>query len=342
MSRLVTVTLVLVAVLAAYVAVVFVANRFSTPPAFAQADLSAPDDLAPASDALKIVTWNVGYAGMGAEADFVMDLGQQTRPTDAALVDRNLAAIQKQVSALDADVMFFQEAARPSYSTHGRDVLEGLQQALPDHGWMYAPEVATRLVPPPLRASVGNAIFARVAAEGAEYRALPLEPTFEYGAFRKGYKMHILRLSGPQRWVLINIHLSTFDSAEDDVRSAQVAALMRFAQTEYQAGARVVIGGDWNLKLTPTEFPHQTEDKFQFWIRDFPDAKTPEGWRWAADPATPTVRTAHKPYVPGENYVLTVDGFLVSPNVRVERVEALDLGFQHSDHHPVRAWLRAD
>ena len=342
MKKPVIVGLVLLGIVAAYVATVVVVNRFSAPSAFAEADFHAAPDAEQAKARLSVATWNIGYAGMGAEADFVMDLGQQTRPTDEGLVDRNLTAIEAEAARLGTDVVFFQEAARPSYSTHGRDVLEGLRRALPGHGWMYAPEVRTRLVPPPLRASVGNAIFTRVAAEGAEYRALPLEPTFEYFAFRKGYKMHILRLAGPERWVLINIHLSTFDSAEDDVRGAQVDALMRFARAEYEAGARVVIGGDWNLRLAPTEFPHETEERYRFWIRDFPVQRLPEGWRWAVDPAVPTVRTAHKPYVAGENYVLIVDGFLVSPNVGVESVAARDLGFQHSDHHPVIATFLAE
>lgn len=337
-----SVIVVLLAAIGIYVAAVIVANRFTVPRAVAEATFSAAAEPVEAGDLLSLATWNVGYAGMGVEADFVMDLGQQTRPVEAALVDRNLVEIAAEVSAFDVDVIFFQEAAEPSYSSHGRDILAGLRRALPNHGWMYAPEVRTKLVPPPLKSSVGNAIFARVAVDGAEYRALPLEPTFEYGAFRKGYKMHILRLSGPQRWVLINVHLSTFDSAEADVRGAQVDALMQFAQAEHANGAHVVIGGDWNLRLSQSDFPHTTEERFQFWIRDFPAAKVPDGWQWAVDQKVPTVRTAHKPYVQGENYALIVDGFLVSPNVAVETVKATDLGFEHTDHHPVMVHLSAN
>ena len=31
-----------------------------------------------------------------------------------------------------------------------------------------------------------------------------------------------------------------------------------------------------------------------------------------------------------------IDGFILSPNVTLESVETLDLGFANSDHNPVR------
>ena len=336
-----SVVLVVLFLLAGYVVLAFVLNRFSSPAAVQHIDFASSPDAREAGKAVTVSTWNIGYAGMGAGADFIMDLGEQKRPTDAALVDRNLIAIRQEIGTLDADVSFFQEAAEPSFSTHGRNVVKGLRKALPDYDWMYVPEIETKLIPPPLKSSVGNAIFTRLAAKGAEVRALPLEPTFEYGAFRKSYKMHVLRLSGPEKWVMVNIHLSTFDTAEDDVRAAQVEALLKFAQAEYASGSRVVIGGDWNLRLAPTTFPHKTDEKFQFWIRDFPAEKLPPDWQWAVDPEVPTVRTAHKPYVEGENYVLIIDGFLVSPNVQVDSVGARNLGFEYTDHHPVVARFSA-
>ncbi|UPT64070.1 MAG: hypothetical protein M0D54_05870 [Hyphomonadaceae bacterium JAD_PAG50586_4] len=37
----------------------------------------------------------------------------------------------------------------------------------------------------------------------------------------------------------------------------------------------------------------------------------------------------------------TIDGFVVSPNVAVESVRGFDLGFEHTDHQPVRLRVRA-
>ena len=48
----------------------------------------------------------------------------------------------------------------------------------------------------------------------------------------------------------------------------------------------------------------------------------------------PSCRNADGPYHQGQ-YVLTVDGFLVSDNVTVTDSGVVDLGFAYSDHNPV-------
>ena len=48
----------------------------------------------------------------------------------------------------------------------------------------------------------------------------------------------------------------------------------------------------------------------------------------------PSCRNADQPYSES-NFVVTVDGFLVSDNVAVENALVLDTGFQWSDHNPV-------
>ncbi len=95
------------------------------------------------------------------------------------------------------------------------------------------------------------------------------------------------------------------------------------------------------MRLAETEFPHRTAEEFLFWIRDLPEGAAPPGWRWAVDPAAPTLRTAHQPYREGENCRLIVDGFLVSPNVALLSVEGVDLNFEFGDHNPVRIEVRA-
>lgn len=339
---LITVSFVLASLLLA-TGCAIVANRFYVPPAVEVVDApemapGALDTLHP-DGALSIVTWNIGYAGMGAESDFVMDMGQQERPLSGAIVADNLTKLVAKARSFDADVILFQEMARPSWNTYGTDVLAAFEAGLEGYASVFGADILTRYVPPPFRVEMGNAIFSKVAAIMVERRALPLEPNFQYGVFRKGYRMHILRLAGAREWVLINIHLSAFDD-EASVRNQQLQAVLGFAMSEYRQGRYVVVGGDWNLRLAPTEFSHNTAEKYRFWIYDFPSDRVPAGWRWGVDPTHPTVRTAHAPYVHGENYRLIVDGFLLSPNVKIEAVETLDLDFAHTDHNPVRIRLR--
>ena len=73
-----------------------------------------------------------------------------------------------------------------------------------------------------------------------------------------------------------------------------------------------MLGGDWNMRISDTDFAHTTADKDLFWIYDFPEDLLPDGWRFGVDERTPTVRTLHKPYVEGENYTTIIDGFAYS------------------------------
>lgn len=319
-----------------------VVNRFHVPSELEKAAITTRDDKPQKSGKrISAVTWNIGYAGMGRDSDFVFDLGQQRRPLRPELVDINLHAIQQRLPTLDADLYLLQEVAEPSWLTYQKDVRNAVITALPTYDWTFGADINTRFVPPPFNVKVGNMILSRLKLTSAERRGLPLEPNFELGLFRKGYRMHIVRIDESRSWIFVNIHLSTFDTAQEDVRRRQVIALLEFAEQEYEKGNHVVIGGDWNLRLTETGFPHQTEDRFLFWIRAFPQELIPKGWAWAVDPEVPTVRTAHQPYVPGDNFVLTIDGFLVSPNVSISEVKGLNLGFEHTDHHPVRAVFEA-
>lgn len=60
-------------------------------------------------DDVSILTWNVGYAGLGEESDFFMDGGKQVRAPSKAVVEKNMDGIVSTVEALDADFTFLQE-----------------------------------------------------------------------------------------------------------------------------------------------------------------------------------------------------------------------------------------
>jgi len=96
-----------------------------------------------------------------------------------------------------------------------------------------------------------------------------------------------------------------------------------------------VIGGDWNMRLSATDFPHSIPKSDLFEVFDFPQDKLPKGWMLGVDGRTASLRSLSKPYLKGETFTTIVDGFVVSPNVRIEAIITDDLAFEHTDHHPV-------
>lgn len=293
---------------------------------------------------LRLMIWNIGYAGLGRESDFRADGGRRLLPPSRADVRKNLDAICAFLAEYPADVLLLQEVARRGPLTLWHEVLARLDAVLPDHGRSYSADIRTPLLPPPLGLSIGKATYARFSTEGhsrvslpggARPRARVMDRT--YGLLRTDLPM----AEGGRHWVFFNVHLSAFDPGAA-LRRAQLAAALAAARRAHEdEGHFVVLGGDWNLELVATAFPHTTRPEHLFWRHPFPQEALPDGWRIAADPRVPSVRTNERPYVRGENCRFVIDGYILSPNVELADLEAVDLDFGPTDHHPVLARLRA-
>ncbi|NQV80536.1 MAG: hypothetical protein HQ495_08275 [Alphaproteobacteria bacterium] len=336
------IALAAVALILCYAAFVVVINRLAKP---GERDLPVVRDspLPAASNTLSLVTWNLGYAGLGEESDFISDGGKSLRPPNAATVQKNLRGIVETLTTLAPDVFLLQEVAEPSFVNFGTDLRGAVMRTLTGRASSFRTDTVTKAVPRPLRVALGTMIVSGREITSATLHPLPLEDSYGFGFLRKLYGLHAARIptgDGNKAWVVINIHLAAFDD-NAEVRYAQLERTIAVARREYEAGNYVVLGGDWNLVLAKTAFHHNTDEKFLFWIYDFPRQLLPDGWTIAADPAIPSVRTNHQPYMAGDNFTTIIDGYLLSPNIAVESVRTLDLGFKYSDHQPVQLTARA-
>jgi hypothetical protein len=166
---------------------------------------------------------------------------------------------------------------------------------------------------------------------------LPNDGDISFGIFTKRYKAIVtnIRIAESEKyWCIINIHFSAFDSG-GNLRKRQLEHVLEFAEQEEQKGAHVVIGGDFNMRLTPTNFPHTTNDKYLWYFKDFVDIALPMGWELHCDKNVASVRTNDRPYTKGENYETIIDGFITGKSVVPKSISGIDMGFEFSDHNPV-------
>lgn len=303
-------------------------------------DRGSPHDSASAGP-LHLISWNIGYAGLGKDSDFKADGGRHLRAPSRSHVEGNLAGVIQRLRSEGADVLLVQELSRGNYLTYGIDVLGSVRGALQNYEMAFSPTVKVAKLPVLGDLEVGEATFSRFSLSNAVRHALPSRQPFPGITVQHFATMGSrLAIAGQNRvWVLFNVHLAAFDDGA--LRRQQLEALLKLLQAEYEAGNHVVAGGDWNLLLASTDFPSTTEEKAKFWVRKFPADLGLKDWQWAVDATKPTCRTLERPYRAGENYTCVIDGFLVSPNVEVLGVETLDLSFANSDHNPVRVRVRA-
>ena len=127
--------------------------------------------------------------------------------------------------------------------------------------------------------------------------------------------------------------MEAYDDGEG--KAAQSAQLLQFLQEEYEKGNYVIAGGDFNQAFPETleRYPVKRTTEWTPGILE----ELPEAWQYAYDESVPTCRLLNQPYAPSseKTQYYVIDGFIVSPNVTIDRVETLDEGFVYSDHNPV-------
>ncbi|WP_425091207.1 endonuclease/exonuclease/phosphatase family protein [Tropicimonas sp. S265A] len=291
---------------------------------------------------ISVSTWNLGYGGLGAGSDFVADGGARFFPPSRADVARNIDGIAAIAAELGTDVMLFQEVADPGPLTLWQPLTAALRDAVAAPVFWVKPDVATRLLPWPFKLRHGMVVATDLTPTEGLVTPIAGEPKPMLGLLNRRYGLQTLitEAENGAQWALVNIHLSAFDDG-GHLRRRQIGAVFAHAQALHARGMHVVIGGDWNMQLTETDFPHQTPDDMLFWLHPFPDGALPAGWTLAIDPTTPTSRSLDRPFTPGINYTTILDGFAVSPNVEVVSVTTRDTGFEMSDHMPVSGRFRA-
>ena len=292
---------------------------------------------------LTILTWNVGYCGLGEESDFFMDGGEQTRIYSKDIVQKNIDGVVGFVKDTAADFTFLQEIDRGKNThSYGLDEYGTMLSAVrldTAHSLNYKCDFVPYPLPPIGKISCGIMTLSHSPITDAQRIALPSPFTWPVSvANLKRCMMPVyIDIEGTDKQlVLINFHLEAYDNGEGKI--AQTKALNEFMLSEYAKGNYVIAGGDWNqcfpgaLDRYPNTHPELWEPGILL------NDSIPENWSFAYDISTPTCRLLNQPYDPADTVntqYYVIDGFVVSPNVTVSSAETVDLEFKYSDHNPV-------
>ena len=289
---------------------------------------------------LTVYSWNIGYAGLGQDADFFMDGGQMVDPPSQQSVENNMAAILAFISAQDADAWLLQEVDVDSSRTEGMDQFSLLQSQW-DGTSGFAYNYKCPFVPYPLpplgQMESGIATLTRLETSSEMTRiSLPCPFSWPIRAAQIKRCLLVSRLpieGTDKELVLINLHLEAYDDGEGKI--AQTNLLMDVLQEEYTKGNYVIAGGDFNQSFPGTLERYTIADSEKWTPGALEENILPEGWQFAYDSSSPTCRLLDKPY-DETNQLYVIDGFILSPNLQLKAVETVDLDFENSDHNPVR------
>ena len=294
---------------------------------------------------LSMITWNIGYSGLGKEMDFFYEGGIQVRPS-FELSEKYLEGIISYIrSNRSIDFFLIQEADFRSKRSYNNNQLSLIGKVLPDFSSTSAVNYMSDFVPVPLTNPMGKVhsglgLFSVFNIAEATRIATPGMHSWPKRLFmlNRCFLQARYITSAGKELVVLNIHNSAF-SDEVNMRAAELNLLRSLITEEYKNGNFVIAGGDWNQN--PPDMSIEKIGNYvskEVWPIDHGFFQ--EGWTWAFDPELPTNRDVDKPFHPEKTTCTIIDYFLVSPNIEVMEVKTTDLRFEHSDHHPVKLRFR--
>lgn len=297
----------------------------------------------------KILSWNIGFGAYEDDFGFFMDGGSESRAWSKERLLANLDEIGTLLAEQNADLLLLQEVDFDSDRSYHVDEALALRtfgglDAYTDSVFAVNYHSAYLFYPITRPHGASNSCLltiSKLSVRSAVRRSLPVETgVTKLLDLDRCYSVSRLPVSNGKELCLYNLHLSAYTS-DGKIADEQLALLLSDMQAEYEAGNYVIGGGDFNKDLlaggSEAYFGVSTENytwaqPIRFDLIDATDLRliAPEG----NGAAVPSVRNADGPYHDGQ-LVLTVDGFLVSPNVEVSGSEVLDTGFANSDHNPI-------
>ncbi|PKP53962.1 MAG: hypothetical protein CVT92_02015 [Bacteroidetes bacterium HGW-Bacteroidetes-1] len=295
------------------------------------------------SETLSLMTWNIGYAGLGREMDFFYEGGKMVRPAKE-LTEKYLNQITNYMqSENNIDFWLLQEVDFKAKRTWRMDQAQLIGLSVPDYNVVTAVNYNVPFVPIPLSEPMGKVkaglmTLSKFSPRLSRRYAYPQIAGWPDRMFLLDRCFIETRFSLDQgrELVVLNTHNSAF-IADQLLMDKELQVIHDKMMREYELGNYVIAGGDWNMNppfLRPEN--NYNGHLFKEAAVKFPADFLPAEWKFAFDSSVPSNRYVDKAYVKGSNGTTTIDFFIVSPNVGVESVRTIDLEFENSDHNPVQ------
>ncbi len=297
----------------------------------------------PVGEKLTLVTYNIGFGAYSSDYSFFMDGGKYSRAfSEKAVLDNTNGAVNT-LKGKDPDFVLLQEVDVEGTRSYHIDQTEIFANEFAVFDRIFAQNYDSPYFLYPFNEPIGAnksglMTFSAFAIESAVRKSLPIEESlYKYLDLDRCYTVSRIKVDNGKTLVLYNVHLSAYTS-DGLIADDQMKLLAADMQAEYKKGNYVIAAGDFNKDLLgdSSKYFERGGDGEYTWAKPFDTDLLPEGITLHTGSNFPTCRNADSAYrSDGTDFVLSVDGVLVSDNVDVILCETVNIGFAYSDHNPV-------
>ncbi len=293
---------------------------------------------------IKILIWNIGYAGLNAEMDFFYDGGEMVRP-EKNIVEENIKAVNSFLAKYkENDFILLQEVDKDAKRSYGINEYENISKSFPECNKNYGKNYDVFFIPMPIYAPMGKVdaglmtISKNIPSNSTRY-SFPGNYSWPKSLFLldRCFLVNRYPTQNGKELIIINTHNSAYD--DGSLKKQQMEYLKTFLEEEFKKGNYIIVGGDWN------QCPPKFEAKFTGNIPSTEnyaniDSDYLKKWTWLYDDKNPTNRNLSVPYDANKTTTKVIDFYLLSPNIEAVSVKNVNLNFKNSDHNPVEAVLQ--
>lgn len=308
--------------------------------------VNAQSDTVKTEQQYTVASYNIGFGAYTQDFGFFMDGGTEGRAWSKESVKNTVNGAIGVLSDLNADIIFVQEVDLKSTRSYRVNEYELFVNAFQNYSSAYAINYDSPYLLYPFSSPLGASksglmTLTKFNVTSSIRRSFPVETGFsKYFDLDRCYSVSRVPCENGKELVLYSIHLSAYTS-DGKIADEQFSILANDMANEYAKGNYVICGGDFNKDLLGNSSEiFGVSGKEYTWAQPVKEeALYGKGLKlvkpFDEDNPVPTCRNADGPYNK-DQFVLTIDGFIVSDNVTVSSADVIDTSFLYSDHNPVK------
>lgn len=291
------------------------------------------------------LTYNIGFGAYTPDFSFFMDGGTSSWAKSKESVLETVQGAGELAASYDPDFAMIEEIDLDSTRSYHVDEYSILKDCFPEYYDVFAQNYDSAFLFYPFNQPHGSSksgigIFSRYPVTSALRRSFPVSTSFtKFFDLDRCYSISRIPVENGKELVIFALHMSAYGNS-DEIREGQINMLREDMEKEYAAGNYVLCGGDFNHDLKASE---EDTGERESWAYPFPRKELPEHFSFGLDLLSDSereslwnsARNADMEYIPGETYTVTLDGFILSDNLKCVSYENINTGYSYSDHDPV-------